>query len=613
MLNQEDKIRSSFPAVSRSLSAPHIFQQDGFDLNRFVHDLRSGYTPTISNTPSPSVLWKQPDNNHLPPNLSFCDRFGQYSAPWDLHQKIQDNNHLYPSSQNSPLLIQRTASTPWNFSSAVSGTMRSGFNDCPPSAKPGEASPTPSSAGDQQSLEGSIGAMEDDQRWFDHFDHQANVRKIWIGGLAKETTEQELRQWLNSFGTVDEMSLVRDETGISKGFAYVTFLNAESASAMIRSEPVQFGIRSLSVKPAIPKEIMNMNKIYISSLPDVVTTDQVCSYFSQFGKVHEVVMKLGKNRRFAFVRFADASSIDLVFATPAHYIQGKMIFCERARCSSKKKDDPVIVPPRAKVYGSPQIVPQVQTLPSLNSKALQNFPNNNNTCVDSRVIQRPSPSVRPIEIRDDQAEGAQTTSNVEKRIWIGGISKSMTDRELVEYFTAFGDVEQAFIVTDDRSRSKGFAYVTFVSCESAARVLASENLKVGDRTVTVKAALPEAVMNKNKIYVCGLGDHTTQKELFDYFRMFGTVVEAIIKDAGSHRFAFVRFESRVAVEHVFDKASHVIGGKVVHCERAYGSRRGQVKGSSDVPVPSEMIDVDELNDVDSANRKKQQRKKWITK
>jgi RNA recognition motif-containing protein len=57
---------------------------------------------------------------------------------------------------------------------------------------------------------------------------------------------------------------------------------------------------------------MNMNKIYISSLPDTVTSDQVCDYFSKFGKVQEVVMKLGRNRRFAFVRFGKKKLLQLV-------------------------------------------------------------------------------------------------------------------------------------------------------------------------------------------------------------------------------------------------------------------------------------------------------------
>jgi RNA recognition motif-containing protein len=144
---------------------------------------------------------------------------------------------------------------------------------------PGEASPSTSSFGDTQSMEDG---MEDDQRWFGHFDFQANARKIWIGGLGKETSEHQLRHWLTSFGAIEEMSLVRDETGISKGFAYVTFVDADSASSMIRSEPVQFGNRVLSVKPAIPKEIMNMNKIYVSSLPEAVTTGMILSFFSLY-------------------------------------------------------------------------------------------------------------------------------------------------------------------------------------------------------------------------------------------------------------------------------------------------------------------------------------------
>lgn len=133
------------------------------------------------------------------------------------------------------------------------------------------------------------------------------------------------------------------------------------------------------------------------------------------------------------------------------------------------------------------------------------------------------------------------SNNNERRLWVGGICKFMTDVELEHYFSQFGNVEQAFIITDERGRSKGFAYITFVEAECASRVLQSGSLQIKDREVTVKAALPESVMNKNKIYVCRLNDDISQEQLLQYFRMFGTVVEAVIKDAGSHRFAFVRF------------------------------------------------------------------------
>jgi cold-inducible RNA-binding protein len=283
-----------------------------------------------------------------------------------------------------------------------------------------------------------------------------------------------------------------------------------------------------------------------------------------------------------------------------------MIICERAKCSSKKKEESFAgsFPLRNRSLTQGPISPEV----SSHSKTQS---------MDAKTIQRPQAGSRFADVEDYSLEG-NVPSATDKRIWVGGVSKSMTDRELVEFFSTFGEVEQAFIVTDDRGRSKGFAYVTFLESTTASRVLGTKNLKIGGRVVTIKAALPEAVMNKNKIYVCGLADNTTQNDVFDYFRMFGTVVEAIVKDAGSHRFAFVRFgnfmlrclrgsdlhvEYRSAVDQVFEQQSHIIGGKAVHCERAYGSRRSLSK-SGQLNAQLESCEFD-----DSWDQKKQRKQK----
>jgi hypothetical protein len=240
---------------------------------------------------------------------------------------------------------------------------------------------------------------------------------------------------------------------------------------------------------------------------------------------------------------ADAHSVEHFFSIAEHFIQGKLIFCERARSSSRKNESQYFKVNDASTQANSQNF-SAETSPT-SGLSSQNICNNSQ-----------NQGTAQYQGKRDGIEGVPSPnyfsqSHVDRRIWIGGISKSLSDHELADFFNKFGDVEQAFIVTDDRGRSKGFAYVTFSSVESASRVLNGNSVKIGERFVTVKAALPEAVMNKNKIYVCGLGDETIQQDVFDYFQTFGTVVEAIIKDAGSHRFAFVRFGKSFCVFGIF--------------------------------------------------------------
>jgi RNA recognition motif-containing protein len=104
-------------------------------------------------------------------------------------------------------------------------------------------------------------------------------RKVWIGGISKDANESSLKKWLLEFGEIEDLSIVRDDNGISKGFAYVTFESSKSTQAFVNTPYIQFDGRPLSVKLAIPKEIMNLNKIYVSSLPFSITSGKFQNYF----------------------------------------------------------------------------------------------------------------------------------------------------------------------------------------------------------------------------------------------------------------------------------------------------------------------------------------------
>ncbi len=60
------------------------------------------------------------------------------------------------------------------------------------------------------------------------------IMKLLVRNLARSTTEHELRVLFSDFGQVTECTLVLDqETGLSKGFAFVTMPNDEEAKSAI--------------------------------------------------------------------------------------------------------------------------------------------------------------------------------------------------------------------------------------------------------------------------------------------------------------------------------------------------------------------------------------------
>jgi len=76
--------------------------------------------------------------------------------------------------------------------------------------------------------------------------------RIYVGNLAYETGEQELRQAFEVHGEIQEVSVVRDrDTGRSRGFGFVEMPTSEEAQAAIAElNGKDLGGRTLTVNEA---------------------------------------------------------------------------------------------------------------------------------------------------------------------------------------------------------------------------------------------------------------------------------------------------------------------------------------------------------------------------
>ncbi len=80
--------------------------------------------------------------------------------------------------------------------------------------------------------------------------------KLYVGGLPYSTTDQELKELFEAFGTVTSATVIMDrESGRSKGFGFVEFESAEEAQAAIKAlDGSDFGGRKIVVNEARPRE-----------------------------------------------------------------------------------------------------------------------------------------------------------------------------------------------------------------------------------------------------------------------------------------------------------------------------------------------------------------------
>jgi cold-inducible RNA-binding protein len=81
------------------------------------------------------------------------------------------------------------------------------------------------------------------------------VKNIFVGNLNFNTSEEELRQIFEPFGSVDRVSIMTDrDTGRSRGFGFVEMANNDDGEKAISAlNGTQIGGRTLNVNEARPK------------------------------------------------------------------------------------------------------------------------------------------------------------------------------------------------------------------------------------------------------------------------------------------------------------------------------------------------------------------------
>jgi RNA recognition motif-containing protein len=77
-------------------------------------------------------------------------------------------------------------------------------------------------------------------------------KRLYIGNLSFSTTDDELRSLFETHGELESVSVIEDrETGRSRGFGFVEYVQAEAADKAIQALDGQdFGGRSLRVSEA---------------------------------------------------------------------------------------------------------------------------------------------------------------------------------------------------------------------------------------------------------------------------------------------------------------------------------------------------------------------------
>ncbi|CBI39777.3 unnamed protein product, partial [Vitis vinifera] len=189
-----------------------------------------------------------------------------------------------------------------------------------------------------------------------HTGDGASPGKIFIGGLAKDTTYATFNKHFGKYGDITDSVIMKDRyTGQPRGFGFITYADPSVVDRVIEDTHVING-KQVEIKRTIPKgsgqsKDFKTKKIFVGGVPSTVTEDEFKNFFSKYGKVveHQIIRdhETNRSRGFGFIIFDSEEVVDEMIS------KGNMIDMAGTQVEIKKAEPKKASnPPPAPAYGS---------------------------------------------------------------------------------------------------------------------------------------------------------------------------------------------------------------------------------------------------------------------
>ncbi|XP_064595728.1 CUGBP Elav-like family member 4 [Liolophura sinensis] len=150
---------------------------------------------------------------------------------------------------------------------------------------------------------------------------RAEDRKLFVGMLSKQQSEEDVRELFHPYGTIEECTILRDQNGNSKGCAFVKFSNHTEAQGAINalhgSQTMPGASSSLVVKFADTEKERQLRRMQQMAGPLGLLNPMALSQFGAFGAYAQHVpsgkLVLTRERKIAKLQM---SSLDPYAGSP---------------------------------------------------------------------------------------------------------------------------------------------------------------------------------------------------------------------------------------------------------------------------------------------------------
>eukprot|EP00401_Gymnodinium_catenatum_P038390 CAMPEP_0117510398 /NCGR_PEP_ID=MMETSP0784-20121206/27969_1 /TAXON_ID=39447 /ORGANISM="" /LENGTH=718 /DNA_ID=CAMNT_0005306033 /DNA_START=24 /DNA_END=2177 /DNA_ORIENTATION=- len=410
--------------------------------------------------------------------------------------------------------------------------------------------------------------------------------KIFVGGLAKATTQETFRDYFAFYGEmVRAHAKVDADTQKCRGFGFVDFVERSSAEAVLKEKAHSLDGKAIEVRPF--QKVPPTDKVFVGGLSSKTTTESLTAYFAYYGDVGKVRVKTrddGKCAGFAFVRFADPVSCELaVTESEQHVVDGKKI---AVRVFEKKPGVKLFIGGLSRKTTSEKLSEYLAYYGAVKDCAVKADPASGQSrgFAFAQFVDPVSTDLAINETAGHMLDGKAITIKASlppaaraAKVFIGGLAETTTEATLNEYLSYYGELQEVSIKV-----GRGFGFARFSDPVSAELAVSEAEHQVDGKAVTIRLD-DRGATKAVKIFVGGLSPDTTADSLYAYLAYYGELKEVDVKiDAatGLNRgFGFATFSDPASAKLALAEPEHIIDEKVVRVQASERKGKGEGKGA----------------------------------
>jgi len=169
------------------------------------------------------------------------------------------------------------------------------------------------------------------------------MTKMYVGNISFDTTGDELIEYFSTWGSVKDCYVPLDrETGLPRGFAFITMAPDGVDAAIDNADGVEFGGRTIEVKVSLPRgtkapkrQRSPETKLYVGNLSYDTDEDMLRETFEQYGTLLDLYMPIdrysGDRRGFAFLTVEPEVAQQIIEELDGFELDGRILRVNEAR------------------------------------------------------------------------------------------------------------------------------------------------------------------------------------------------------------------------------------------------------------------------------------------